>query len=65
MGVGGLGWVSKGMYEIRNQGNYEKKCFFLKCLFRIYLGDVDDIFLPSPSDLLVNLQACKQQVQHE
>lgn len=28
-GNGGVGWlVSKGMYEIRNQGNYEKKCFF-------------------------------------
>ncbi|XP_023336765.1 protein transport protein Sec24A, partial [Eurytemora carolleeae] len=29
---------------------------------QLIVGDVDDIFLPSPSDLLVNLQACKQQI---
>jgi hypothetical protein len=32
--------------------------------YLIFPGDVDDIFLPSPCDLLVNLQACKEQVSH-
>ena len=26
------------------------------------LGDVDDVFLPSPSDLLANLSNCREQV---
>lgn len=29
---------------------------------QLVVGDVDDIFLPSPCDLLVNLQSCKEQI---
>lgn len=29
---------------------------------QLIVGDVDDIFLPSPSDLLINLQTCKEQI---
>ena len=28
----------------------------------ILIGDVDDVFLPSPSDLLANLSNCRDQV---
>ena len=28
----------------------------------IISGDVDDVFLPSPSDLLANLSNCREQV---
>ena len=34
----------------------------LALIIDVISGDVDDIFLPSPCDLLVNLQACKEQV---
>ena len=33
-----------------------------KTCSNIFAGDIDDIFLPSPSDLLINLQSCKEQV---
>jgi len=29
---------------------------------QLIVGDIDDIFLPSPSDLLINLQSCKEQI---
>ena len=29
---------------------------------QLIVGDIDDIFLPSPSDLLINLQSCKEQL---
>ena len=44
------------------QKQYLGRLVFL-CLY-FCVGDVDDIFLPSPCDLLVNLQACKEQVGH-
>ena len=31
---------------------------------QLIVGDVDDVFLPSPSDLLANLQNCKDQIQN-
>ena len=29
---------------------------------QLVVGDVDDVFLPSPSDLLANLSNCREQV---
>jgi len=29
---------------------------------QLIVGDIDDVFLPSPSDLLINLQSCKEQI---
>lgn len=29
---------------------------------QLIVGDIDDVFLPSPSDLLANLQNCKEQI---
>jgi len=29
---------------------------------QMVVGDIEDVFLPSPTDLLVNLQSCKEQI---
>ena len=44
------------------KGNVGNVLIILILLIFIISGDVDDVFLPSPSDLLANLSNCREQV---